>query len=451
MDVPKNIDAEEYVIGAIILDEKSYYKIKDIIKYDDFYKTIHRKIFQAIENLYKKDIQLDLITLVEELKRLGILEEIGGASYLSDLIIKVPTASNIKTHAKIVKDKSIKRKIINICTENLERAKEDKDSAKNLLTDVISNFSDINRIGNNSSDRVVKWLSEFNDREKDRRKNLLTDKNEGILTYISDEETDLDNLMSGGFKKGRLSCLVADSKKGKSTFATHVQFVTLMQEKKVLHIFHEGSLIDISTKLDSRFYNIPFNRMINVERTEKEQEFIKRKHHQFMKRKTDNVMIKYFPPGTTSVNDIKQLCRYLRDVENWIPDIIIDDYPDYMVSNNRKLTNTKERIDAIYDEFIAMSNNLFDDDDISVAVLVFSQTKAEFIGEKPTKQSAGASIGKLQKVAHLLGLYNIEDDADSDIPILRLNMIASRFGKEDDEIILYPDMERNIITRRIVD
>jgi replicative DNA helicase len=108
---PQDIEAEQSVLGSMILDSNSIRTAKEIVSAEDFYKTSSRKIFSAILELAEEEKEVDLITLRDKLLSKGELDEVGGSSYISSLC-DIPTAANVKYHAKIVKEKAMLRAII---------------------------------------------------------------------------------------------------------------------------------------------------------------------------------------------------------------------------------------------------------------------------------------------------------------------------------------------------
>jgi replicative DNA helicase len=108
---PNNLEAEQSVIGAMLLDKNAISGASEILRGEDFYKEAHRHIFETMLELYDKDEPIDLVTLVDSLRMKGILEAIGGVTYLSNLAASVPTTSNVKYYARIVEEKSTLRKL----------------------------------------------------------------------------------------------------------------------------------------------------------------------------------------------------------------------------------------------------------------------------------------------------------------------------------------------------
>jgi len=114
---PQNIEAEQSVLGAVLLDNEVSHDVAEILTADDFYRDTHCKIFNSIIILIERGEPADLVTLTNELKAKNQLESIGGATYLAQLVEGVPTAANVMYYAKIVKDKAILRGVIRAATE----------------------------------------------------------------------------------------------------------------------------------------------------------------------------------------------------------------------------------------------------------------------------------------------------------------------------------------------
>jgi primary replicative DNA helicase (EC 3.6.1.-) len=130
---PQNISAEQAALGSMLLQEEAILKSIEIIKPKDFYRKTHQIIYQCILDLFEKSRGVDLVTLTEELKRINQLENIGGVTYLTNLINSVPTAANIEYYVKIIEEKSILRNLINNSTKVVSMAYEEKEDAKILL------------------------------------------------------------------------------------------------------------------------------------------------------------------------------------------------------------------------------------------------------------------------------------------------------------------------------
>ena len=99
---PQNLEAEQSVLGSVLLDNETYAAIEGIVRGDHFYKESHRKIFRAMERLFARHEPMDLVTLTEELRQTGELEGVGSVPYLIGLADSVPTAAYAENYARIV-------------------------------------------------------------------------------------------------------------------------------------------------------------------------------------------------------------------------------------------------------------------------------------------------------------------------------------------------------------
>lgn len=126
---PQDLVAEQMVLGAVFADNDSLLRIGDILRADDFYKESHRRIFAAMMAMFHRSVGIDIVTLFDHLSADGSLEDVGGASYLSYLTGLVPTAANVRYHARIVQEKALLRRI-------LQWSGEVGQKARNGVTDI---------------------------------------------------------------------------------------------------------------------------------------------------------------------------------------------------------------------------------------------------------------------------------------------------------------------------
>jgi len=142
--IPQNIEAEQSVLGAILLENEALPQAIEILPDETpFYKPSHKKIYLAILSLFEKNEPIDLITLSNELKQKDQLEDVGGLDYLSALVDSLPTAANIHSHSKIVKEKALLRRLISVGTDTVNRAYDENEDVDSLLDRVESQVFDI--------------------------------------------------------------------------------------------------------------------------------------------------------------------------------------------------------------------------------------------------------------------------------------------------------------------
>jgi replicative DNA helicase len=213
---PQNIDAEQSLLGSVLLENEALSKIIEIVKPEDFYYESHRIIFLCMMELFSKNEPSDLITITEILNRKGKLEQVGGASYIAGLTEKIPTAANIEYYAKIVKEKSVLRNLINSATEIASKAINEDGNIEELL-----DFSEktIFRITENQIKPSFYPLKEiitasFKNIEK------LYEKKE-LITGVPTGYTDLDSLTSG-FQPSDLIIIAGRPSMGKTAFCLNI-------------------------------------------------------------------------------------------------------------------------------------------------------------------------------------------------------------------------------------
>ena len=213
---PQNIEAEESLISAILIDNNTLLDVIEILAPEDFYRTAHQKIYAAITDLFDKAEPIDLVTLANKLKEKGQLEEIGSASYLARLVDTVPLAVNAQHYAKIVHDKASLRRLIEKANAIVKRCFEERGN-----TDAVIDFAEsaIFEISEKKSQQAFYPLSKIilgnieTLEEKQGNRSLVT----GVPTGFGR----LDNLTSG-FQNSDLIILAARPSMGKTALALNI-------------------------------------------------------------------------------------------------------------------------------------------------------------------------------------------------------------------------------------
>jgi replicative DNA helicase len=213
---PQNIEAEQSVLGSVLLENDAIASVIEVLTPDDFYRNSHKKIFLAMRELYDKNEPIDLITLTDQIKRKDQLEEIGGASYLSSIVSQIPTSANIIYHSKIVKEKSMLRKLIRTATEIVSMSYEEGTEVNELLDRAETKVFSL-------SEKMVRGsLFHVKDILKDtiEKVDRLYNKKE-LITGLPSGFTDLDELTTG-FQEGDLVVVGARPGMGKTAFCLNI-------------------------------------------------------------------------------------------------------------------------------------------------------------------------------------------------------------------------------------
>jgi replicative DNA helicase len=138
--VPQAVQVEEVVLGAIMIDINAMSAVLDMLSPDVFYLQAHSKIFSAMMRIFNKTQPIDLLTVHEELKKAGEIEEVGGPAYLAELTSKVGTAANVEHHARIIVQKYIQRELISVSTTIINDSFEDTKDVFDILDEAEQNL-----------------------------------------------------------------------------------------------------------------------------------------------------------------------------------------------------------------------------------------------------------------------------------------------------------------------
>jgi replicative DNA helicase len=222
---PQNIEAEQSILGGILIENQAINKVIEILTPDDFYRDSHRKIFNALIDLSERDEPADLITLTNELRKIDQLDSIGGASYIASLIDLVPTAANIEYYAKIVREKSILRKLIQTSTEIITQSYEDRGDVEGFLDEAERAIFEI------SEKRVKPSFYSLREIVKESFKTIerLFEKKE-LVTGIPSGFKELDR-MTAGFQPSDLIIVAGRPSMGKTAFCLNVAQYAAIEKK----------------------------------------------------------------------------------------------------------------------------------------------------------------------------------------------------------------------------
>ncbi len=137
---PQALEVEEAVLGALMLEKDAFTAVGEILKPECFYKDTHQKIYAAIQTLNAKDRPVDMLTVTEELRTMSLLEDVGGAFFITQLTGRVASAANIEYHARIIWQKYLQREVIRISSELQTKAYDDAIDVDDLLDESESSF-----------------------------------------------------------------------------------------------------------------------------------------------------------------------------------------------------------------------------------------------------------------------------------------------------------------------
>lgn len=225
---PQNIEAEQAVLGAMLIDKEAIAKATEVLLADDFYREAHRVIFSAMLELYNKNEAVDMVTVTEILKRDNKLEDIGGIAYITSLANVVLTAANVKYHAEIVAEKSALRQLVRVSTEIAAMGYEANEDVGTLLDTAESRILEIsNRKKKNDFTAINDILMD----SVQSIESLL--QNKGGLTGLPSGFADLDKLTSG-LHPSDFIILAARPSMGKTALALNIVQNVALRAHKVI-------------------------------------------------------------------------------------------------------------------------------------------------------------------------------------------------------------------------
>jgi replicative DNA helicase len=228
---PQAMDVEMSVLGAMLMEKEAISRALEILDEEAFYKPAHVEIFKAIINLFERNEAADSITVVEELRRAGKLDSIGGPLYVADLTMHVTSAANVEYHAKIVLEKALLRSLISTSTEITSRAFNEQDDALDLLDEAE------NKIFQISEKRMKKTFVAMKDAVFSTMEMLesIHGKHSGV-TGVPSGFTALDS-MTGGFQNSDMIIVAARPSMGKTAFVLSVARNAAIDHEKPIGFF----------------------------------------------------------------------------------------------------------------------------------------------------------------------------------------------------------------------
>lgn len=401
---PQARDLEEAVLGAMMLERDAVSTVIDILKPDSFYAPAHQGIYKAIMRLFEKSQPIDILTVTEELKLEGTLDEVGGAFYVSELTNRVASAANVEHHARIVSQKYIQRELIRI--------------SSNIITDSYDDTTDVFEM----LDKAEKEL--FSVTEQNLRRNYASMSNlitkaiqqieelkdhEDSLTGIPTGFTELDRTTSG-WQKSDLIIVAARPGMGKTAFTLSVARNAAVDYDKPVAVFSlEMSSLQLVNRLISSETELPSEKLRkgNLEGHEWQQ----------LTTKVDKLSeAKIFIDDTPAINifELRAKCRRLK-MQHDIQMIIIDYLQLMSGSPDGKAGNREQEISNISRALKSIAKEL------NVPVIALSQLSRAVEtrgGDKRPQLSDLRESGAIEQDADLVVFlyrpeyYQLMEDAD---------------------------------------
>lgn len=228
---PQHIEAEQSVLGALMIDKDAIVKVADMLQSEDFYKPAHRKIYETILGLYERHEPIDLLSVTTRLKENGAFKDAGGTTYLTELIDSVPSASHITHYAKLVKDKRVLRDLITTSAEIAETAFDPGEDIEAMIDAIEQKIFSIAQ--RSTAQRFLLLKNEL-PAAYERIEKIHASK--GTMRGIPTGFFALDNYLSG-LQKSDLIVIGARPSLGKTALALDMARHIGVKEKKSVAIF----------------------------------------------------------------------------------------------------------------------------------------------------------------------------------------------------------------------
>jgi replicative DNA helicase len=249
--VPQDLDAEKSVLGSLILYPESYDQIVDIISSDDFFDKRNETIFNIIKELQKESTPIDIITVMSKADYNNLTQLSGGKEYIIDLMNRTISSANIDTYAKLIKDASLLRMIINKSTSFIEKTyQKEFTSVEHFINEVESEVLKISESKNsNTLSHVREIISEMiqNLEVRSKSKNPINGLETGLPALDS---------MTSGLQQGELIIIAARPSMGKTAFSLNLAANIIKQKKAVAYFSLEMSKASLMTRLLSSLCSI---------------------------------------------------------------------------------------------------------------------------------------------------------------------------------------------------
>ena len=389
---PQNRDMEAAVLGAVMLEKDAFDIVVEVLKSECFYLEANKLIFSAIEGLAKKNMPIELLTVVEELKTREELELVGGPYYVSQLTNSVVSSANVETHARIIKQYFLKREFIRIGSELVQDGYDDSVDVFDL------------------QDKADKSISEI---INGSRKNLITPMSVTIaesinrIEYLRTQDSDLTGVDTGfpslnklthGWQPTDLIILAARPSVGKTAFAGNlarhaaVSFLKLRSGQSVGFFSLEMSRQQLANRMLSCESGVWLEKISNGKLEEWEMAQLYHKGVEPL----SNVPLFIDDTAALNIFELRAKCRRLKNKHNL--GLIIIDYLQLMSGVENKVGNREQEISKISRDLKGLAKEL------KVPIIALSQLS------RKTEERKGEQ--KIPQLSDLRESGAIEQDAD---------------------------------------
>ena len=384
---PQAIDIEKVVLGALMIDKDAFTVVSEIIKPETFYEARHQKIYEAVQSLNLQEKPVDIMTVTEELRHKGTLEEVGGPSYIVELSSQVASSAHIEYHAHILAQKFLARQLIQF--------------ASMIETDAFDETVDVDDLMQKAEGALFE-ISQKNMLQDYVQIDTIVDQAHQLLLQAANREGGLTGVPSGfrkldditaGWQPSDLIIIAGRPAMGKTSFALSIAKNIAVDYRKPIAFFSlEMNNVQLVNRLISNVCSIPGNKILNGQLTPDEWE-----RFDSNIRKMQGAPIYVDDTPGLSIFELRTKARRLVREHNI--EVLMIDYLQLMHANGMRFNSRQEEVSTISRSLKSLAKEL------NIPVLALSQLS------RAVEQREGVE-GKRPQLSDLRESGAIEQDAD---------------------------------------
>ena len=332
LNLPYSLDAEQAVLGALLKDPECLPTVSDMLKIDHLYLPQHKAIYTAILNIDTMGGRIDPLVVLEELKKEGVYDDIGGKTYLMKIADAVPSTKNVESYIKIIIDKFYLRTLMLTAREILEKTSDGTESPDHLLNLAEQKIYDIRRGKNVSGPAKVSDIIMSDVFERLKKLGSADPQEKEKYIGIPTGFSYLDKVLGGGFHRSDFIVIGARPAMGKTSFALNVARNIAMQNRKVLFFSLEMSKEQLAQRIISTEARIISNKLRTGDITDSDWEKLGLALQNLV-----NCELYFDDQANINVNEMKARALRMKDV-----DCIVIDYLQLMSGTKRSENRVNE-------------------------------------------------------------------------------------------------------------
>ena len=432
--MPQAIEIEQCVLGAMFLSDQAIKKCVENLTPDVFFLDAHRKIFEVMQNLSEQNIMIDAPLVIAELEKRGILDSVGGTEYLTVILNSVISSSNIDEHIKIVNEKAILRRLIDVSSSIIDNAYDGDTELSDVLENAETKILNVVKTRKGSE---FKSIQDVLNRTVDQINRLVD--NKGEVTGLSTGFTDLDKLTTG-FHPHELIIIAARPAMGKTAFALNLATNIAQSTTKTVALFNmEMGAEQLAMRMIAAEGELDLGKL---KRGELDKNDFNKIDEAVARLGNTNLVID--DTSGMTIGEIKAKCRRLASSENGLGIVIID-YLTLIMGSTKYQGNRQQEVSEISRSLKTMAMEL----DIPVVALAQLSRNVEQRDDKRPMLSDLRESGSIEQDADIVAFLYRDDyyqlkkgqEETSDISQSEFIVAKHRSGPTDTINLLF---KRNI-------